>query len=78
MGLCVLRELIGDDCLHAGADAEAAVALREMHPCQTMISCIALRKVELVDLVGMRFFEQSLRYARAQIGFGDFLLGHNL
>ena len=74
MGLRVLREFVGDDRLHAGADAESAEAFGEMHPRQSVVVLFSA-KGELVDLIGMRFFEQFAR-ARAQIGFGDFLMGH--
>ena len=75
MSLRVLGELVGDNDLHAGAEAETAVALGKMHPRQAVVVLLAAEG-ELVDLVGMRLFEQ-FAHPRAQIGFGDFLLGHN-
>jgi hypothetical protein len=47
-----------------------------MHPRQTVVVLFSA-KGELIDFIGMRFFEQ-LPGARAQIGFGDFLMGHGL
>ena len=70
----MLGEFVGDDRLHPGADAETAEAFREMHPRQTVVVLFSA-KGELIDLIGMRFFEKFAD-ARAQIGFSDFLLGH--
>jgi hypothetical protein len=45
-----------------------------MHPRQAVVVLFTAES-ELIDLIRMRFFEQ-LASARAQISFGDLLLGH--